>query len=185
MVTSAAPATIHYSCSTSSAIWSGVPFAPAMSTVPTVGVRFWNRSLSVIGNGNLHRYFRGDAAFAAPDIYEFLESEGFSLRESGCRRTKILQERHCPPADPPRRSSAEPCAALLRQLQVSGWKLGQEAARGGQGGMAPRRVVPPRRLYCHQPVRGPPNGWWRFIITVGQRGGVARLVENWRTGVNS
>ena len=51
MVTSAAPATIHYSCSTSSAIWSGVPFAPAMSTVPTVGVRFWNRSLSVIGNG--------------------------------------------------------------------------------------------------------------------------------------
>ena len=51
MVTSAAPATIPYSCSTSSAIWSGVPFAPAMSTVPTVGVRFWNRSLSVIGNG--------------------------------------------------------------------------------------------------------------------------------------
>ncbi len=33
MVTSAAPATIHYSYSTSSAIWSGVPFAPAMSTV--------------------------------------------------------------------------------------------------------------------------------------------------------
>ena len=26
---------------------------------------------------NLRRYFRGDAAFAAPDIYEFLESEGF------------------------------------------------------------------------------------------------------------
>ena len=26
---------------------------------------------------NLRRYFRGDAAYAAPDIYEFLESEGF------------------------------------------------------------------------------------------------------------
>ncbi|MFP6772014.1 MAG: IS1380 family transposase, partial [Alphaproteobacteria bacterium] len=26
---------------------------------------------------NLRRYFRGDAAFAAPDIYEFLESVGF------------------------------------------------------------------------------------------------------------
>jgi hypothetical protein len=26
---------------------------------------------------NLRRYFRGDAAFAAPDIYEFLEAEGF------------------------------------------------------------------------------------------------------------
>ena len=30
---------------------------------------------------NLRRYFRGDAAFAAPDIYEFLESEGFPLRD--------------------------------------------------------------------------------------------------------
>jgi hypothetical protein len=27
---------------------------------------------------NLRRYFRGDAAFASPDIYEFLEAEGFS-----------------------------------------------------------------------------------------------------------
>ena len=25
----------------------------------------------------LRRYFRGDAAFASPDIYEFLEAEGF------------------------------------------------------------------------------------------------------------
>lgn len=27
---------------------------------------------------NLRRYFRGDAAFAAPDIYEFLEAEGYT-----------------------------------------------------------------------------------------------------------
>ena len=26
---------------------------------------------------DLRRYFRGDAAFAAPDIYEFLEAEGY------------------------------------------------------------------------------------------------------------
>jgi hypothetical protein len=26
---------------------------------------------------NLHRYCRGDATFAAPDIYEFLERESF------------------------------------------------------------------------------------------------------------
>ena len=26
----------------------------------------------------LRRYFRGDAAFAAPDIYEYLEAEGFT-----------------------------------------------------------------------------------------------------------
>ena len=91
MVTSAAPATIPYSCSTSSAIWSGVPFAPAMSTVPTVGVRFWNRSLSVIGNGTCAATSEGTLAFAAPDIYEFLESEGF-LYAIRLPKNQILQE---------------------------------------------------------------------------------------------
>jgi hypothetical protein len=32
------------------------------------------------------RYFRGDAAFANPDIYEFLEPEGYAMR-SDCRPT--------------------------------------------------------------------------------------------------
>ncbi len=27
---------------------------------------------------DLRRYFRGDAAFASPDIYEFLEAEGYT-----------------------------------------------------------------------------------------------------------
>jgi len=48
---SAAPAIIPFSCSTSLAIWNGVPFALAMSTALMVGVRFWNPSLSVTGNG--------------------------------------------------------------------------------------------------------------------------------------
>ena len=30
-----------------------------------------------------HRYFRADAAFANPEVYEFLEAEGFNAR-SGC-----------------------------------------------------------------------------------------------------
>ena len=40
MVTSAVPATIRYSCSTSSATWRGVPCAPVMFTVPTDGGMF-------------------------------------------------------------------------------------------------------------------------------------------------
>ena len=40
-------------------------------------MRFWNRSLSVIGNGTCAATSEVDAAFAAPDIYECLESEGF------------------------------------------------------------------------------------------------------------
>ena len=34
-----------------SVIWNGVPCVPAMFIVPTVGATFWNRSLSVTGNG--------------------------------------------------------------------------------------------------------------------------------------
>ena len=40
---------------------------------------------------NLRRYFRGDAAFAAPDIYEFLEGEGF-LYAIRLKANKVLQE---------------------------------------------------------------------------------------------
>ena len=40
---------------------------------------------------NLRRYFRGDAAFAAPDIYEFLEGEGF-LYAIRLPKNQILQE---------------------------------------------------------------------------------------------
>jgi hypothetical protein len=32
-------------------------------------------------------YFRGDAAFARPEIYEFLEAEAIGYTRSGCRPT--------------------------------------------------------------------------------------------------
>ena len=41
--TSAVPASIRYSCSTSSATWRDVPCAPVMFTVPTDGGMFWSR----------------------------------------------------------------------------------------------------------------------------------------------
>ena len=40
---------------------------------------------------NLRRYFRGDAAFAAPDIYEFPEDEGF-LYAIRLKANAVLQE---------------------------------------------------------------------------------------------
>ena len=43
----------------SSVIWKGVPCVPAMFIAPAVGVRFWNLSLSVTGNG------RSDFIFVA------------------------------------------------------------------------------------------------------------------------
>ena len=141
----------HYSCSTSSAIWSGAPCVPAMSTVPTVGVRFWNRSLSVIGERNLRRYFRGDAAFAAPDIYEFLESEGF-LYAIRLPKNQILQESIAHLLTRPRRSSAEPCAAPITPASGIRLEVGTGSGAWWPRWNGTRRVVPPRRLYCHQPV---------------------------------
>ena len=40
---------------------------------------------------NLRRYFRGDAAFALPDLYEYLEAEGF-LYAIRLPKNQILQE---------------------------------------------------------------------------------------------
>jgi len=40
----------------------------------------------------LRRFFRGDAAFASPDIYEFLEAEGFGYAIR-IKRNAVLQER--------------------------------------------------------------------------------------------
>ncbi len=41
---------------------------------------------------DMRRYFRGDAAFASPDIYEFLEAEGF-LYAIRLPKNQVLQER--------------------------------------------------------------------------------------------
>ena len=151
MVTSAAPATIPYSCSTSSAIWSGVPLRPGN----VHSADGWREVLEPVveryRERNLRRYFRGDAAFAAPDIYEFLESEGF-LYAIRLPKNQILQESIAhlltrPVGRPP--NHVRRYYASFR-YQAGSWD--RKRRRGGQGGMAPRRVVPPRRLYCHQPV---------------------------------
>ena len=65
----------------------------------------------------LRRYFRGDAAFASPDLYEFLEAEGYkyAIPSQGQRGSS---GKHRPSADPPRRSPAQPCSPLPCQLQL-------------------------------------------------------------------
>ena len=49
--TSGVPAIIRCLCSTSLAIWSGAPCAPATSIAPMAGATFWNPWLPVIGIG--------------------------------------------------------------------------------------------------------------------------------------
>jgi hypothetical protein len=74
--TSAALVITRCSFSTSLAIWSGVP--PRSGNVHSADG--WREVLEPViaryRNTVKRRYFRGDAAFANPEIYEFLEAEG-------------------------------------------------------------------------------------------------------------
>ena len=63
-------------------------------------------------------YFRGDAAFASPEIYEYLEAEGllYVIRSQSERDSPA---EHCPSAYATCRSPARPCSPFPRQLQLS------------------------------------------------------------------
>jgi len=64
-------------CSASLGIWSGVFFAPEMFIASTAGVPFRNLTSSVTGNGTSVATFTGTPPSASPDVYRFLEEEGF------------------------------------------------------------------------------------------------------------
>ena len=73
--TTHAPAIIRCSCSTSSAIWNAARCVPATCTAPTAG-RSVLKPVVARYRGKVSRiYFRADAAFAMPEVYEFLEAE--------------------------------------------------------------------------------------------------------------
>ena len=76
MGTTTVPAIIRCSCSISSAIWNAARFVPATSTAPTAGRVCLSRPVIVRYQGKVLRiYFRADAAFAMPGVYECLEAE--------------------------------------------------------------------------------------------------------------
>jgi hypothetical protein len=81
-------------------------------------------------------YFRGDAAFANPDIYEFLDAEGmgYAIRLPANR---ILQDK-IGPAQEPGRSTVARGAPLLSQLQLSGAELEEAPPSGGESRVASR-----------------------------------------------
>ena len=106
----------------------------------------------------LPRYFRADAAFANPEVYEFLEAEdyGYAIRLSA---NDVLQREIEPLLTRPvGRSSNAPVVWYAEfPYQAQSWKCARRC--GGQGGVAQGRVVPPRRLHRYQsePVRQ--NRW--------------------------
>ena len=72
-VTLGARAITLCSCSTSSVTARGRCCVRGTSIARTGGVMYWIRSCPATGRQEVRRYFRADAAFAKPDIYEYLE----------------------------------------------------------------------------------------------------------------
>ena len=85
----------------------------------------------------LRRFFRGDAAFALPDIYEFLEAEGFGyairLPANTILQGNIAHLLKRPVGRPPKGG-----ATLLRELQLPGRQLDKSPPGCRQGRMASR-----------------------------------------------
>jgi hypothetical protein len=100
------------------------------------------------------RFFRADAAYAIPAIYERLEKAGYfyAIRPA---RERGAQGEDRASADPTGRTSvADQGQAVLRGFRVSGGVLGQAALRHSEDRMAPERAVPQSRLHRHQPADG-------------------------------
>jgi len=76
-------------------------------------------------------YFRGDAAFANPEIYELLEAEGMGYADPAAGQSGVAEEDR-PPAQASGGSTAAGGAPLLFQLQLPGRIMEQAAPSGGQ-----------------------------------------------------
>ena len=81
-------------------------------------------------------YFRADAAFAKPEIYELLEAEGirYAIRLPA---NQVLQRADRLPPQAAGRPTTQEADRVLRQLPLPGQGLDQSAPGGGQGRMAP------------------------------------------------
>ena len=95
-------------------------------------------------------YFRGDAAFANPEIYEFLEAEGmgYAIR---LPTNRVLQDKigHLL-----KRPAGRPPQEMRRYYSSFSYRAGswtKPPAGGGQGRVAPRRALSAGRLHRHQP----------------------------------
>jgi transposase len=95
-------------------------------------------------------YFRGDAAFANPETYEFLGAEGagytIRLAANSVLQSGIGYLLKVPVGRPPHEVRRH-----FASFRYQGAELEQAAPRGGQGQMAPWRALPTRRLHRDPP----------------------------------
>ena len=113
----------------------------------------WERVLKPVVaryRGKVSRiYFRADAGFANPDVYEYLEAERikYAIRLPANRDLAGTDRLS---AQAPGRAPSERGAALLCELHLSGGKLDEAAPGRRQGRVASGRTLSARRLHRHQ-----------------------------------
>jgi hypothetical protein len=91
-------------------------------------------------------YFRADAGFANPEVYEYLESEAHQVWDPAASEPHSAGADR-PFADADLREAAERSATLLRQFHLSGRKLDEAASSRRQGRVASGRTLSARRLH--------------------------------------
>src|SRR5262249_4120686 len=140
-----APAITRCSCSTSLATSNAVLCVPATCTALTAGTTCSSPSWRAT-RARSHASIFADAAFAMPEVYEFLEAERikYAIRLPA---NQVLQSRigyllARPVGRPPHQCAPVPC-----QFQLSGRNLDQAAEGYRQGRVASRRTLSPRRLH--------------------------------------
>ena len=127
--------------------------------------------LSRYGATGVRRYFRADAAFAKPDIYEYIEARHVLIRYKTPRqRGAATGDR--PSAQEAGGEAAEASSDPIRRFLVSCRELGPRSARGGEGGVAQGRAVPSGGLHRHEH-----DGWPRRSGAILQWSRDSRAVD--------
>jgi hypothetical protein len=101
--------------------------------------------------------FRGDAAFAKPELYESVEERAakYAIRLPA---NDNLRAQGCAVVKPPGGKAQLQAGGALQELSLSGSELDQGTAGGGEGGVPPRGIVPAGRIYRDQLPDFKPGG---------------------------
>ena len=105
----------------------------------------------------VRKYFRGDAAFAKPDIYEYLEEKGF-LYAIRLPANEVLQAEIRHLLTRPAGRSASKAHRLVCRFQISSSQLGPASPGDCQGGVASRRTLSESGFHCDQYERTSARG---------------------------
>jgi DDE family transposase len=129
------------------------------------------------------RYFRGDAASANPDLYEFLEAEGYKyairLPANAVLQESVAWLLRRPVGRPPHEARRYHASFSYR---AGSWpKPAQAAPGGGEGRMASGRAVSAGRVRRGQ--HGPPGPAERVVAFYNQRGTAEQWIREGKRAV--